>query len=129
MLLPATEGQKLSSKVKKGDNLFDESDSDSFTSTSHDMSISFPTSGGGVASDPLGLLGEGVRGEGGEGVLRVSDDSSEDESLGIVRSRGQGSSLLTTADPSQTERLTQQCSQVRSLKYWLYVSKNRCNFT
>ena len=69
-------------------------------------------------SDPLGLLVDGGGGGRTErdsvGVLRLSD-SSDDESGGLMTaSHGQISSLLSTADPSEADRLRQQSSRVCS---------------
>ena len=112
----------MGKQKREKENLFDDSDSgsDSFTSTSQDTSLPLPAGRGAgpdpLASDTLGLLVEGgggkVEGEG-VGLLRLSE-SSDEESAGRMRmtSRGQASSFLSTAHPSQSERLLQQCSQV-----------------
>ena len=126
------EGHKSLRKQKKKekDSLFDDSDSgsDSFTSTSLDSSLPLPASRGigpdpllsPTSDDPLALPtvdGGGGKAEGEcVGILRLSD-SSEDESGGLVTpSLPQGSSLLATVDPAQTDTLRQQCSQV-----WLHT--------
>jgi transcriptional regulator NrdR family protein len=119
------EGHKSLRKQKKKekDSLFDDSDSgsDSFTSTSLDSSLPLPASRGigpdpllsPTSDDPLALPTVDGGGEGeGVGILRLSD-SSEDESGGLVTPcLPQGSSLLATVDPAQTDRLRQQCSQL-----------------